>query len=112
LHLTINPLAEQSKKPASQSLPLPNGLLVNRSTKQIGVILCLMAMSFFAGWPFWKWLNARAVSRPLFDRAKTLVENHPALEPAWTIAMQDEVLTWSEAKVIAEAAGEKIEPER
>ncbi len=78
--------------------------------KQVGAVLCLMAMAFFAGWPFWKWLNARAVSATLQARTKALVEKSPQLQPAWTIAMQDEVLTWPEAKVIVEAAGEKAEP--
>jgi hypothetical protein len=68
-----------------------------------------MAMAFFAGWPFWKWLNAKAVSATLHARANALVEKNPQLQPAWTIALQDGVLTWPEAKVIVEAAGEKVD---
>ena len=85
---------------------------MDRGTKQIGAILCLMAMAFFAGWPFWKWIGIRAVSPELRERTKALVDKNPQLQPAWAIAMQDEILTYPEAKVIVEAAGEKIEPEK
>jgi hypothetical protein len=70
-----------------------------------------MAMAFFAGWPFWKWLDAKAVSAALRTRTETLVNKNPQLQPAWAIALQDEVLTWPEAKVIVEAVGEKVDPE-
>ncbi len=82
---------------------------MNRQTKQIGATLCLMAMAFFAGWPFWKWMHNRAVDASLRARAQALVEKNPQLQPAWAIAIQDDVLTMPEAKVIVEAAGEKIE---
>lgn len=85
---------------------------MNLRTKQVGVILALMAMSFFAGWPFWKWVNAKAVSASLYARTKALVDKNPQLQPAWAIAIQDDVLTWPEAKVIVEAAGEKLGPEK
>jgi hypothetical protein len=84
---------------------------VNNRTKQIGITLCLMAMAFFAGWPFWKWLDKRAVSATLRARTESLVEKNPQLQPAWAIAMQDDVLSLPEAKVIVEAAGEKVDPE-
>jgi hypothetical protein len=84
---------------------------VTRGTKLFGVTLCLMAMAFFAGWPFWKWVNAKAVSAALQARTKALVEKNPQLQPAWVSAMQDDVLTLPESKVIVEAAGEKIDPE-
>ncbi len=77
--------------------------------KQVGAILCLMAMAFFAGWPFWKWFNARAVSAALQARTKALVEKSPQLQLAWDIAMQDSVLTWPEAKIIVESTGGKVE---
>ena len=83
---------------------------MDRKTTQIGATLCLMAMAFFAAWPFWKWVNGRAVSATLRSRTQSLVEKNPQLQPAWTIAMQDEVLTLPEAKVIIDAAGEKVEP--
>jgi hypothetical protein len=86
-------------------------LLVSGRTKLIGVILCLVAMVFFASWPVWKWLKYKPVSASLYERTKAVVERNPRLQPAWDIALQDGVLTWSEAKVILESAGEKVEPE-
>jgi hypothetical protein len=70
-----------------------------------------MAMAFFAGWPFWKWLDARAVSAALRARTEALIDNNPQLRPAWEIALLDDVLTGPEAKVIVESAGEKVDPE-
>jgi hypothetical protein len=84
---------------------------VSKQTKQIGAVLALMAMAFFAGWPFWSWINKRATSQALQSRTKALVDKNPQLQPAWTIAFLDDVLTLPEAKVIVEAAGEKIESE-
>jgi hypothetical protein len=81
---------------------------MNFRTKQVGVVACLMAMAFFAGWPFWKWLDARAVSASLRARTQALVEKNPQLRPAWDIAVQDDVLTRPEAKVIVEASGENL----
>jgi len=72
----------------------------------------LMAMAFFAGWPFWKWLNMKAVDATLRARTQALVEKNPQLQPAWAIAIQDDVLTMPEAKVIVEAAGEKVDAEK
>ena len=40
------------------------------------------------------------------------VEKNPRLQPAWDIALQDDVLTWPEANVILESAGEKAEPDQ
>jgi hypothetical protein len=82
---------------------------VNRQIKQVGAILALMAMAFFAGWPFWVWIDKKAASATLQARARALAEKNPQLEPAWTIAMLDDVLTEPEAKVIVEASGEKME---
>jgi len=84
---------------------------MNPRTKTAGVILCLMAMSFFAALPFWKWIGARAVSATMQARTKALVESHPQLQPAWDVAMQDDVLTYPEATVIIEAGGETVQPE-
>jgi hypothetical protein len=84
---------------------------MNQRSKLVGVVICLMAMSFFAALPFWKWFGARAVQAPLQARTRALVESHPELQPAWDVAMQDEVLTYPEAKVIVEAAGEKLDAE-
>jgi hypothetical protein len=80
---------------------------MSQRNKLVGVILCLMAMSFFAALPFWKWFVDRAVSAPLQARTRTLVEAKPELQPAWDVALEDGVLTHGEAKVIVEAAGEK-----
>jgi hypothetical protein len=85
---------------------------VDRRTKQIGVTFCLVAMAFFAGWPFWKWVSVKAADAKLRARTQALVEKNPQLQPAWAIAIQDDVLTLPEAKVIVEAAGEKVEPEK
>ena len=84
---------------------------MNRQTKQIGVVFCLVAMLAFGFWPFWKWVSIRAASPRLQERTKMLVEKNPQLQPAWAIAMQDDVLTYPEAKIIIEAAGEKVEPQ-
>jgi hypothetical protein len=83
---------------------------MNPKTKTAGAILCLMAMSFFAALPFWKYMSARAVDAAVQARTRTLVDSKPELKPAWDVAMQDEVLTYPEAKVILEAGGETIEP--
>jgi hypothetical protein len=68
-------------------------------------------MISFGAWPIWKYLYLRSVSPELFERTKALVEAHPDLKPAWTIAIQDDVLTADEARVIVEGAGEKLTPE-
>jgi hypothetical protein len=68
-----------------------------------------MAMAFFAGWPFWKWVAKRAASVAVQSRTRALVDKNPQLKTAWDVAMQDDVLTGPEAKVIVEAAGETIE---
>jgi hypothetical protein len=78
----------------------------------LGTILALMAMMFFISWPVWKWLKFKPVSASMYERTKTAVDKNPRLQPAWDIAMQDGVLTWEEAKVILESAGEKAEPEQ
>jgi hypothetical protein len=80
--------------------------------KIIGVTLCLMAMAFFAGWPFWKWIYIRSASAAVQQRTKSLVDKHPQLKPAWDVAMQDGVLTIPEAKIIVEASGEKLDSEK
>lgn len=84
---------------------------MNNQTKKIGGVLALMAMAFFAGMPFWNWLNARGVSAALQQRTKTLVEKNPQLQVAWEVATCDGTLTFAEAKLIFESVGEKIEAE-
>lgn len=82
---------------------------MNSRVKVVGAVLALMAMSFFAGWPVWKWVNLRAASAAVRAQTQALVDKNPQLKPAWDIALQDEVLTLPEAKIIVEAAGEKID---
>jgi len=76
-----------------------------------GAVLGLTAMVFFVSWPVWKWLKFKPVSAALYERTKAAVDKDPRLKPAWDIALQDDVLTYPEAKVILESAGEKVEPE-
>ena len=85
---------------------------MNRRILYVGVVLGVMAMVFFASWPVWKALKFKSVSTAMYERTKAAVDANPRLKPAWDIAMEDGVLTWSEAKVILESAGEKIEPEQ
>ena len=84
---------------------------MSRRTMLFGAILCLVAMVFFVSWPVWKWFKFKPVSASLYERTKAAVEKNPRLQPAWDIATQDDVLTWPEAKVILEYAGEKADPD-
>ena len=51
---------------------------MDRRVRQWGAVFCLVAMAFFAGWPFWKWVYLRPVRASLRDRAQALAgsENH------------------------------------
>ena len=84
---------------------------MNRRIITSGAVLGLMAIVFFVSWPAWKAIKFRSVSAAMYARTKAAVDKNPSLKPAWDIAMQDDVLTWPEAKVILESAGEKAEPE-
>ena len=84
---------------------------MNRQFLRLGAVLALIAMVFFISWPVWKAIKFKPVNAATYTRAKAAVEKNPTLRPAWDIATQDEVLTWPEAKVILEAAGEKAEPD-
>ena len=84
---------------------------MNRRTKWIGVILCLVVIVALSAWPLWKWLGVKPVSASLFEKTKALVEKNPQLRPAWNKAMEDGVLTWPETKEIWDQAGQKVEPE-
>jgi hypothetical protein len=86
-------------------------LSVNRRIIAGGAILALMGMVFFVSWPIWKSIKFRPCSAALYQRTKAAVDKDPRLKPAWDIALQDDVLTYSEAKIILESAGEKVEPE-
>jgi hypothetical protein len=85
---------------------------VKRRYMTLAGILGLVAMVFFVSWPVWQWIKFKPVSATLYERTKAAVDKNPRLKPAWDIAMQDGVLTWPEAKVILESAGEKAEPEQ
>ena len=85
---------------------------MNRRLKLFAAILGLVAIVLITAWPLWKWLSLKPVSAALYQRTKAVVDKNPNLKPAWDIATQDGVLTWEEAKVILEAAGEKAEPEK
>jgi hypothetical protein len=76
-----------------------------------GAVLGLMAMVFFVSWPVWKAVKFQSVNAATYARTKAAVDRNPRLQPAWDIALQDGVLTWDEAKVILESAGEKAEPD-
>lgn len=80
---------------------------MSRRTKQVGAILAIVAMLLFS-WPVWKLITIRPVNAAVQQRTKGLIEKNPQLQPAWDQALQDGVLTRSEAKAIVEQAGEKL----
>jgi hypothetical protein len=84
---------------------------VTRQTKQIGVILALVAMVSFGAWPFWKYLYIRSANAALREQAQALAERNPQVQLALEIAMQDDVLTQDEAEAIVKAAREKAAEE-
>jgi hypothetical protein len=80
--------------------------------KQIWAIVALVAMaSFVVAWPLYKKLSLKPVSATVMQRTKKAVDKNPDLKPDWDKALEDGVLTWPEAKVILEKAGEKADPE-
>ena len=68
-------------------------------------------MRWGVSWPVWKAIKFKSVNAATYGRTKAAVEKNPRLQPAWDIALQDDVLTWPEAKVILESAGKKAEPD-
>jgi hypothetical protein len=82
---------------------------VNRRTKQMGAILALIAMVVFT-LPLFSWMYFQSSNAALVRRTKALVERNPQLQAAWDQALQDKVLTSSEAKSIADSAGAKSGP--
>lgn len=82
---------------------------MNRRTKQIGAVLGLVAMVCFGAWPIWKYLYVQSASAALQAQAKRLADQNSQLQAAWAVAMLDGTLTPEEAKIIVEAAGEKVE---
>jgi hypothetical protein len=88
---------------------LVEAMPVNRQTMVFGAVLCLVAVVSFSAWPVWTRITHKAVSAALYERTKAAVDKNPRLKPAWDIALQDDVLTWPEAKIILESAGEKVD---
>ena len=84
---------------------------MSRRWKVIGAIVCLIAIVSFASWPLWKKLLLKEASARLYEKTKAVVDKNPQLKPAWDKALEDGVLTTSEAKEILEKAGEKPDPE-
>lgn len=84
---------------------------MNRRTKQVGIVAALVAMILFGTWPFWKKLYIKTASPALQSRTEALVASHPELKSMYDAAMEDEELTFAEAKEIVERAGEKVEAE-
>jgi hypothetical protein len=82
---------------------------VNRRTKQVGIFTALLAMIIFGTWPFWKVLYLKTASPALRERTRSLADSQPKLKQLWDAAMEDEVLTESEAHEIIERAGEKVD---
>ena len=87
------------------------GIPENRQIMTWGAVLVLMAMVFFVSWPVWKAIKFKSVNAATYARTKAAAEKNPRLQPAWDIALQGDVLTWPEAKVILESAGKKAEPD-
>jgi hypothetical protein len=84
---------------------------VNRRITVIGVILGVVAVvCFVIAMPLYKKSRVKAVRAELYERTKALVDKNPQLRPEWEKAMEDNVLTWDEAKGIIERAGEKVDP--
>lgn len=81
---------------------------MDRRSKVFGVTLCLVAMVGFVAWPLFEYLTNRAVSEVVEQRTRQLVEKNPQLAPALEVALQDGKITYPEARVIVEAAGEKL----
>jgi hypothetical protein len=74
--------------------------------------LALLAMvSLIVAWPIYKKRTLQAARASLIERTRQVVEKNPQLRPDWDKAMEDGVLTWSEANAILQKAGEKAEPE-
>lgn len=84
---------------------------MSRQMKILGFVLMMGALAGFVGWPLWNKITFRAASAQLQARTKGLVDANPTLRPDWDAAMQDNALSFDEAKGIVEKAGEKVDPE-
>ena len=76
-----------------------------------GVVLMLLALLPFLGWPLYKKLTLKKASPALIERTRKAVENHPELKPDYDKAMEDGVLSYDEAKEILEKTGETVGPD-
>jgi hypothetical protein len=76
-----------------------------------GAVLAFVALLPFVGWPVYKKLTFRKASSALIERTRKAVEKHPELKPDYDKAMEDDVLSYDEAKEILEKAGEKVGPD-
>ncbi|MEI7686294.1 MAG: hypothetical protein WCL32_14815 [Planctomycetota bacterium] len=84
---------------------------MSRSVTILGVVLMLGALGGFVGWPVWKKMTIREASAQLQARTKAAVDANLKLRPDWDAAMQDNVLSFDEAKTILEKSGQKVDPE-
>ena len=76
-----------------------------------GTVLTLLALLPFLGWPLYKKLTLKKASPALVERTRKEVEKHPELKPDYDKAMEDDVLSYDEAKAILEKAGETVRPD-
>ena len=76
-----------------------------------GTVLMFLALLPFLGWPVYKKLTLKKASPALIERTKKAVEKHPELKPDYDKAMEDDVLSYDEAKEILEKAGETVRPD-
>lgn len=83
---------------------------MNRRTIQVGAVLALVAMASFGAWPFWKYLYVRAADAELQRRATELAAQQPHVQLALAVALQDDVLTESEATAIVAGADDAPPP--
>ena len=82
---------------------------MTRKQNQIFIGVVVVVAILAAMWPIYnKYRRVKNVDATLHGRAKALVEKNRQLQPTWDAAMQDNVLTWDEAKTIIEGAGEKL----
>jgi hypothetical protein len=79
-----------------------------RKFLMVGTVVMFLALIPFLGWPIYKNLTLRRASAALTERTVRAVEKHPELKPTYDKAMEDNVLTYDEAKEILEKAGETV----
>ena len=85
--------------------------MTRRTFLIFGTALTLLALLPFLGWPLYKKLTLKKASPALIERTRKEVEKHPELKPDYDKAMEDDVLSYDEAKEILEKAGETVGPD-